>query len=83
MFSLRDLRTYLSVFFAFGISVFFIVQSNAYVLTGPHILELMTTKMGSPAGLYVEQKNIGKHKSQHEPIQKPGVTRKEKKYSLL
>ncbi len=58
MFSLRDLKAYLSIFIVFGSSIFFTVQSDAYVLTGPHILELMTKKMGGPAGLYVEQKNI-------------------------
>ena len=56
MFSWQDLKAYLFVFFSVGIFCVLTIHANAYVLTGPHILELMTTKMGGHAGIYVEQK---------------------------
>lgn len=40
------------------ISVFFFITARAYVLTGPHILELSTRKIGTPKRLSVKQKLI-------------------------
>lgn len=58
MFSWRDLNAHLFVFFIFGfvcVLTVLTIQAHAFVLTGPHILELMTTKMGRPGGIYVKQ----------------------------
>lgn len=44
--------------FSFAWFVFLCMQANAYVLSGPHILELMTEKLGKPKKLQVEQKLI-------------------------
>jgi len=46
--------------FLFGLVIFslFCVHVNAYVLQGPHILELMTKKLGKSERLMVSQKLI-------------------------
>ena len=46
--------------FLFGLVIFslFCVHANAYVLQGPHILELMTQKLGKTERLMVSQKLI-------------------------
>ena len=49
-------RKILRLLFYVGILVSFIFPANAYVLQGPHILELMIKKIGNPRRLLVEQK---------------------------
>ncbi|MBW1745119.1 MAG: hypothetical protein JRI62_02395 [Deltaproteobacteria bacterium] len=43
-------------FFSFIIFVFFYTQANAYVIPGPHVLELMIEKLGRGKSLLISQK---------------------------
>jgi len=43
-------------FFSFIIFVFFYTPANAYVIPGPHLLELMIEKLGKAKGLLISQK---------------------------
>jgi len=43
-------------FFSFIIFVFFYTQANAYVIPGPHLLELMIEKLGRGKSLLISQK---------------------------
>ncbi|MBU2520809.1 MAG: outer membrane lipoprotein-sorting protein [Proteobacteria bacterium] len=43
-------------FFSFIIFVFFYTQANAYVIPGPHLLELMIEKLGMGQSLLISQK---------------------------
>jgi hypothetical protein len=45
-----------SAFFSFIIFVFFYTQANAYVIPGPHLLELMIEKLGRGKSLLISQK---------------------------
>jgi outer membrane lipoprotein-sorting protein len=46
----------LSALFSFIIFVFFYTPANAYVIPGPHLLELMIKKLGSGKSLLISQK---------------------------
>ncbi|MDL1967338.1 MAG: hypothetical protein LWW97_02010 [Deltaproteobacteria bacterium] len=45
-----------SAFFSFIVFVFFYTSANAYVIPGPHLLELMIEKLGSGKSLLISQK---------------------------
>jgi outer membrane lipoprotein-sorting protein len=45
-------------FISIAVLLWFLVPANAYVLQGPHLLELMTQNMGTTKSLFVSQKLV-------------------------
>ena len=54
----KKLNKIIIVFISIAVLLFFFVPANAYLLQGPHLLELMTQNIGTTKSLFVSQKLV-------------------------